>query len=366
MDISDEVPFDLPETYFCTRVQKSKIAIGFSKARRKVSPYHYFCYLCGNNGDSMLKDDIAPCNEEQFLQDIKKIINDGRNAAYGAVNSVMIRTNWAIGKRIVEQEQAGADRAEYGTRVIQLLSEELTNEYGKGFSARSLRLCRQVFLAFPSQEIWQTRLPNLTWSHYVELLRVDNEVARNWYLQEAASQQWSVRTLERNISSQYYFRLLQSQHKEPVEAEMKALTAPFQKDKLEFIKNPIVAEFLGLSPNLDFTETKLEAAIITQIQKFLLELGKGYAFVDRQQHIATDAGDFYIDLVFYNYILKCFLLIDLKTTRITHQDVGQMDMYVRMYDELKCGPDDNLLEPKSKLPLSHSLDHKVFSSALCA
>ncbi len=122
---------------------------------------------------------------------------------------------------------------------------------------------------------------------------------------------------------------------------MKALTAPFQKDKLEFIKNPIVAEFLGLSPNLDFTETKLEAAIITQIQKFLLELGKGYAFVDRQQHIATDAGDFYIDLVFYNYILKCFLLIDLKTTRITHQDVGQMDMYVRMYDELKCGPDDN-------------------------
>ena len=175
----------------------------------------------------------------------------------------------------------------------------------------------------------------------MELLRVDNEVARNWYLQEAASQQWSVRTLERNISSQYYFRLLQSQHKEPVEAEMKALAAPFQKDKLEFIKNPVVAEFLGLSPNLDFTETKLEAAIITQIQKFLLELGKGYAFVDRQQHIATDAGDFYIDLVFYNYILKCFLLIDLKTTRITHQDVGQMDMYVRMYDELKCGPDDN-------------------------
>ena len=146
---------------------------------------------------------------------------------------------------------------------------------------------------------------------------------------------------------------------------MKALTAPFQKDKLEFIKNPVVAEFLGLSPNLDFTETKLEAAIITQIQKFLLELGKGYAFVDRQQHIATDAGDFFIDLAFYNYILKCFLLIDLKTTRITHQDVGQMNMYVRMYDELKCGPDDNLLEPKSKLPLSHSLDHKVISSALC-
>ena len=289
----------------------------------------------------MLKDDIVPCNEEQFLQDIKKIINDGRNAAYGAVNSVMIRTNWAIGKRIVEQEQAGADRAEYGKHVIQVLSEALTAEYGKGFKKKKLAYCRVFYRMCKEDQSLQTRLQNLTWSHYVELLRVDNEVARNWYLQEAASQQWSVRTLERNISSQYYFRLLQSQHKEPVEAEMKALTAPFQKDKLEFIKNPIVAEFLGLSPNLDFTETKLEAAIITQIQKFLFELGKGYAFVDRQQHIATDAGDFYIDLVFYNYILKCFLLIDLKTTRITHQDVGQMDMYVRMYDELKCGPDDN-------------------------
>ena len=270
----------------------------------------------------MLKDDIAPCNEEQFLQDIKKIIKDGRNAAYGAVNSVMIRTNWAIGKRIVEQEQAGADRAEYGKHVIQVLSEVLTAEYGKGFNKRNLAYCRLFYRMFTEDQILQTRLQNLTWSHYVELLRVDNEVARNWYLQEAASQQWSVRT-------------------QPVEAEMKALTAPFQKDKLEFIKNPVVAEFLGLSPNLDFTETKLEAAIITQIQKFLLELGKGYAFVDRQQHIATDAGDFYIDLVFYNYILKCYLLIHLKTTRITHQDVGQMDMYVRMYDELKCGPDDN-------------------------
>ena len=237
----------------------------------------------------MLKDDIAPCNEEQFLQDIKKIINDGRNAAYGAVNSVMIRTNWAIGKRIVEQEQAGADRAEYGKHVIQVLSEALTAEYGKGFNKRNLAYCRLFYRMFTEDQILQTRLQNLTWSHYVELLRVDNEVARNWYLQEAALQQWSVRT-------------------QPVEAEMKALTAPFQKDKLEFIKNPIVAEFLGLSPNLDFTETKLEAAIITQIQKFLLELGKGYAFVDR---------------------------------RITHQDVGQMDMYVRMYDELKCGPDDN-------------------------
>lgn len=162
-----------------------------------------------------------------------------------------------------------------------------------------------------------------------------------WYMKEAANENWSSRTLDRNISSQYYHRLLASRDKAPVEEEMKAITAPMQTDKLEFIKNPVVAEFLGLAPNTGFTETKLEESIITHLQKFLMELGKGYAFVARQQHIATDAGDFFIDLVFYNYILKCFVLIDLKTSRITHQDVGQMDMYVRMYDERKRSEGDN-------------------------
>lgn len=152
---------------------------------------------------------------------------------------------------------------------------------------------------------------------------------------------WSVRTLRRNIASQYYYRLLQSQNKIVVENEMKEITAPMQKDKLEFIKNPVVAEFLGLAPNSDFSESQLEGSIITHLQKFIMEMGKGYAFVARQQHIHTDMGDFYIDLVFYNYILKCFLLIDLKTTQISHQDVGQMDMYVRMYDELKRTDGDN-------------------------
>lgn len=152
---------------------------------------------------------------------------------------------------------------------------------------------------------------------------------------------WSVRTLRRNIASQYYYRLLQSQNKIVVENEMKEITAPMQKDKLEFIKNPVVAEFLGLAPNSDFSESRLEGSIITHLQKFIMEMGKGYAFVARQQHIHTDMGDFYIDLVFYNYILKCFLLIDLKTTQISHQDVGQMDMYVRMYDELKRTDGDN-------------------------
>ena len=152
---------------------------------------------------------------------------------------------------------------------------------------------------------------------------------------------WSARTLDRNIASQYYYRLLQSQNKQVVKAEMGQITAPYQQDKLEFIKNPVVAEFLGLSPNSDFSETKLESSIITHIQKFVMELGKGYAFVARQQHIKTDMGDYFIDLVFYNYILKCFLLIDLKASRITHQDVGQMDMYVRMYDSLKRTEGDN-------------------------
>lgn len=170
---------------------------------------------------------------------------------------------------------------------------------------------------------------------------IDDEAARNWYAHEAFVETWSVRTLRRNIASQYYYRLLQSQNKIVVENEMKEITAPMQKDKLEFIKNPVVAEFLGLAPNSDFSESQLEGSIITHLQKFIMEMGKGYAFVARQQHIHTDMGDFYIDLVFYNYILKCFLLIDLKTTQIAHQDVGQMDMYVRMYDELKRTDGDN-------------------------
>lgn len=170
---------------------------------------------------------------------------------------------------------------------------------------------------------------------------IDDEAARNWYAHEAFVETWSVRTLRRNIASQYYYRLLQSQNKIVVENEMKEITAPMQKDKLEFIKNPVVAEFLGLAPNSDFSESQLEGSIITHLQKFIMEMGKGYAFVARQQHIHTDMGDFYIDLVFYNYILKCFLLIDLKTTQISHQDVGQMDMYVRMYDELKRTDGDN-------------------------
>ena len=213
--------------------------------------------------------------------------------------------------------------------------------YGNGFDYSSLYKYVRFYNEFP---ILDTVSPksflHLSWTHFRTLLQVKDKTAREWYAREASSETWSVRTLQRNISSQYYERTLLSQHKQIVKDEMHEITKPLQ-DKLEFIKNPMVAEFLGFSQNTDFTESKLEAAIITNIQKFLMELGKGYAFVARQQHIHTEKEDYYIDLVFYNYILKCFVLIDLKTSKVTHQDVGQMDMYVRMYDDLKRSADDN-------------------------
>ena len=252
-------------------------------------------------------------------------------------------TNWRIGRRIILEEQHGETRAEYGKAIINSLSKKLVVEYGnnKSISPRDLRNYRQFYLTFRDFEIWYARVPNLNWTHYRSLLRVQNEDARKWYLAEASKEHWSTRTLDRNINSQYYFRLLQSPKKDAVVAEMKSKTVNYDNDRLEFLKNPIVAEFLGLSQNNDFTETKLETAIIDHLQKFIMELGKGYAFVARQQLIRTDLKDYYIDLVFYNYILKCFLLVDLKTSEITHQDIGQMDMYIRMYDNLKCTDGDN-------------------------
>jgi predicted nuclease of restriction endonuclease-like (RecB) superfamily len=265
--------------------------------------------------------DMEIQRQDQFIAEAHKIVESGRNAAYQSINVAMVMTYWKLGRHIIQEEQHGKKRAEYGSRLIKLLSEDLTLAYGKGYSPRALRQFRQFYMTFPDIEKWNTRVPFLTWSHFRALLRVTNEKSRDWYLTEAANESWSVRTLDRNINSQYYERLLLSQHKEPVEAEMKVLTAPYQADKLEFIKNPVVAEFLGLSSNIDFTESELEQSIITHIQKFLMELGKGYAFVARQQHIKTEREDYFIDLVFYNYILKCFVLIDLKTSKITHQDV---------------------------------------------
>ena len=291
-----------------------------------------------------MEQEILYVSTDNLLSDVRMIIDSARTKAYAAVNVALVERNWLLGKRIAEEELQGENRAEYGANVIIRLSKDLTDEYGKGFNKSNLYQFCEFYKSFP--EIFHTACGKsailLSWSHYRTLLQVYDKKARDWYMQEAISQTWSVRTLQRNISSQYYHRLLQSQHKDLVEKEMLEITAPLQdSDKFEFVKNPVVAEFLGLAPNTDFTESRLEEAIITHLQKFMMELGKGYAFVARQQHIHTEKQDYYIDLVFYNYILKAFVLIDCKTSKITHQDVGQMDMHIRMYDELKRTEHDN-------------------------
>lgn len=294
-----------------------------------------------NIGQNSIMDHFV--KSDDILKDMRGIIEFSQKAAYQAVNAALVQRNWLIGYRIASEEMQGEERAKYGAEIIKKLSKELSAEYGKGFTKTNLYSFYSFYKNFP--EIFQTvsgksqRL--LSWSHYAVLLQVNDVKARTWYEKEATGQSWSVRTLQRNISSQYYYRMLQTQKEELVKKEMQNLTASYQDDKLEFIKNPVIAEFLGLSPNTDFTESDLEKNILSNLQRFLMELGKGYAFVARQQHIHTEKQDYYIDLVFYNYILKCFVLIDLKTQKITHQDVGQMDMYIRMYDELKRGDGDN-------------------------
>lgn len=270
---------------------------------------------------------------QSIIDDVKNIIESGRQSAYSSVNSIMISTYWNIGRRIVEEEQQGQGRAKYGKKLIKVLSQQLLEEYGSGFSERYLAYFRKFYLTIPNLEILQTRLQNLSWSHILTTLRVDDEHARRWYLENASNQGWTVKQLSRNISTQYYER-----HFVEPTTKTKAIEPP---DKFEILKNPVMAEFLGFKPEQSFSETELEASIIGHLQEFLLEMGKGFAFVARQQHIRTDADDYYIDLVFYNVVLKCYVLIDLKIGKVNHQDVGQMDMYVRMYDELKRTEGDN-------------------------
>ena len=287
------------------------------------------------------KTNISLPELSTLVRDVQSIVENGLQKAYRDANATTVITYWRVGRRIVEEEQHGEVRAEYGKGLINLLSKEMTAIYPKGYSHRDLRNYRQLYLCFNDLEIWYARVPNLNWSHYRTLLHVVNDDARYWYVQEASREMWSVRTLARNVGSQYYHRLLQSPKKEAVVAEMLQLTAPLKDDAHSFLKDPVVAEFLQLPSNNDFTETQLEKAIIAHLKSFLLELGRGFAFMSEQYHIATDAGDFFIDLVFYNVVLKCYVLIDLKTKRITHQDVGQLDMYVRMFDELKRTEGDN-------------------------
>lgn len=278
---------------------------------------------------------------QPITSDIKKMIAVGQDAAYNAVSRAMLMTYWNIGKRLVEEEQNEAERAEYGKRLIPILSETLTKEFGSNYSDCSLRYYRKFYLYFRDFEIWNACVPNLNWSHFRALLHVSDEDARIWYMNEAADENWSVRTLDRNIGTQYYYRLLHSPKKEVILAKMQEDTTKEPKNKFELFKSPIVAGFLGFRIEDSFAESDLESAILSHIRDFLMEMGRGFAFVARQQHIVTDTEYYYIDLVFYNIELKCYVLIDLKMGTITHQDVGQIDMYVRMYDELKCKDGDN-------------------------
>lgn len=281
--------------------------------------------------------------KKNLYNDIKQILENARHASIRAVNFSMVLAYWQIGKRIVEEEQAGAKKAGYGDNLLDELEELLTNEYGKGFSATNLRYFRQFYLTFPihhavSDELKKTSISHalrgeLSWTHYRLLLKVENEAARNYYLNEAAEQNWSTRTLERQINSLYYERLLSSRNKKVLLDNVNKEAKNDEPTILDFVKDPYVLEFLNLQPNTALFEKNLETELLNKLQNFLLELGKGFSFVARQKRISAEDEHFYIDLVFYNYIIKCFVLIDLKAGKLTHQDIGQMDLYVRYFED---------------------------------
>ena len=264
---------------------------------------------------------------DKLFNSIKEIILQARQRVYRMVNSSLLDTYWQIGYQIVENEQDGNARADYGKGILKNLATQLTVEFGKGFDDSNLRNMRSFYLAFPIRD---TLRHELSWSHYRLLCRLDSESKRQYYLNESIACNWNVRTLQRQINSMAYERVLE--HK---------LENNLPDSATTLLKDPYIFEFLGLTTDIRNSEQSIETAILDHIQQFLLELGKGFAFVARQQHIVTDTSDFFIDLVFYNYILKCFVIIDLKKGLLTHQDIGQLDMYVRMYDDLKTENGDN-------------------------
>lgn len=289
----------------------------------------------------------------EFYQTIVDVLQNARTNSYRTVNFIMVEAYWNVGRMIVEEEQQGKERAGYGEALVRSLSLRLSNDFGKGFDEREVRKIRQFYLTFPIRDALR---PELSWTHYRTLIRVENETARIYYNMEAAEQNWSTRALERQINSLYYERLLMSRDQTPVVDEMRKKTASLAPTPNDFIKDPYVLEFLGLQDRPGFRESDLEQAIIGKLQTFMLELGKGFAFVARQQRISTETKDFYLDLVFYNYILKCFVIIDLKTRELTHQDIGQMDMYVRLYEDRVKGEGDN---PTVGIILCTEKDHTV-------
>ena len=273
--------------------------------------------------------------------DTCKIIDTAKNVAYSVVDTTLTERNWLLGKRI-DNEILSKNRADnYGKEIIKDLSKKLTDKYGKGFTKTSVYYFLEFYRTYPDIFHPLSGKSLLSWTHYKVLLQVNDKEARDWYENEARNETWGIKTLQRNISSQYYYRMLKTQKKELVRAEMIEKTTDLDDKNLEFVKNPVILEFLGLEENNSYLESELERVLLFNLRKFLMELGKGYAFIGSQQRIHTEKEDYYIDLVFYNYILKCFVLIDLKTSKVTHQDVGQMDMYVRLYDEYKKSESDN-------------------------
>lgn len=285
---------------------------------------------------SKLEGTVLSDDEEQLYLSIRRIILNARGNAYAAVNTEHVRSCWEVGRSIVEDEQGGEARGKYGKGVLNDVSARLTAEFGSGYSARNLRHMRRFYLSYPN---WNAVRSELTWSHYRALIKVEDSAARTWYEGEAIASQWSSRQLERQIQTFYYQRLLASRDKNPVIAEAKEKLAKVEPE--EFIKNPYVLEFAGLKDYPAIHESDLEQALISNLESFLLELGRGFCFVARQKLMRYDDEDFYIDLVFYHSILKCYVLIDLKMGKLSHGDVGQMDSYIRMFDDLQRADDDN-------------------------
>lgn len=301
----------------------------------------------------LAKSSARPEGIPPLLEALRGLIVQARQKVLRAADTAQVQTYWGIGRHIVEFEQGGEARAEYGTKLLPRLAEKLTEEFGRGFDASNLHKMKQFYLSFP---ILDALRPELSWTHYRLLLRVDESTARQWYVQEAAAQNWSTRVLERQIGSLYYERLLSSKDKAGLLVQTQQELSASPLTPRDFIRDPVMLEFLGLPDTGKLLESKLEGALMDKLQQFLLELGKGFAFVARQQRISTETQDFYIDLVFYNYLLKCFVLIDLKTGHLEHQDIGQMDMYVRMYDDLRRGEEDN---PTVGILLCGSKDRSV-------
>lgn len=275
----------------------------------------------------------AEAPQSVFFEDVRTILRQARSRAYATTNAIMVDAYWRIGQRIVEEEQGGKGRADYGSFLIRNLARQLGDEFGKGLSVANLKNFRQFYLTFPEAEKSYALRSQLTWTHWRLIMRVETAAAREYYIQEAAEQGWTTRQLERHIATRSFDRLLD----QPGSAS--TLVPPAPANPSEFIRDPYVLEFLGLPETAP--EHGVEDAIIRRLRDFLMELGKGFSFVGRQFRVSTETSHFFVDLVFYNYLLKCFVLIDLKTHKLTHGDIGQMDMYVRMFDDLKRGADDN-------------------------